>query len=78
MILVPGDRSQQSKNVPSGTCLDEQCGLFSALSLDDQKMDEMQTTLEKNKQEATTTKGCQLELFESPVGTNAFVLVAHG
>lgn len=78
MIFVPGDDSLRKQNVPSGTCVDDQSGLFSALSLDDKKMNGMQSELELNKLQAANKNNSAEKLFEIQAGPNAFALVAQG
>jgi hypothetical protein len=75
MIFVPSDDNKQTSNVPSGTCLDERCGLFSSLSLDD-KMEGLQGELQRSTQQAANNSAHKL--FTKQAGPNAFVLVAHG
>ena len=79
MSIVPGATSSNT-NVPSGTCLGDQCGLFSALSLDDKKMkmNGMQSELELNKQQAPNSNSSIEKRFQNQTGLFAFVLVAHG
>lgn len=77
MIVVPDAGSvgvSKAVNVPSGTCLDESCGLFSSLNLDDTKLNGMQADFDRLK-----TGGNRASLFSKEnEAHSAFALTAHG
>lgn len=78
MILVPGDSHLRDQNVPSGTCFDENCGLFSSLSLDGAKLNEFQSDFVEKSKQQTAAGGSTDRVFANHVGPSAFALVSHG